>query len=187
MADPMSLREYARRRGVSAKSVVRAIQSGRLLAAVVHTDQGPKIGDADVADREWSSNTDHTRAPTYVKAREAARTLSAELIDHPTPDAASVQPQAAPTLSLVDASALAMEWKAKLAELEYRKRSRTLIDASVIEARLVETFTRCRTKLLGLPSKLKAARPALTREDLMHVDRLIREALEDLAESPDGA
>lgn len=88
-------------------------------------------------------------------------------------------------MSLGDASALAMEWRAKLAELEYQERSARLVDATAVAARLTETFTRCRTKLLGVPSKLKAARPTISREDLVHVDRIIREALEDLAENPE--
>ena len=184
MADPISLREYSRRRGVSAKSVVVAVQSGRLSASVVHTASGPKIGDPELADREWASNTDLTRAPGYVKAREAARESPPDFEGQASAAAAASRPpaQAAPTMSLGDASALAMEWKAKLSELEYLERSARLVDAESVEARFVDAITKCRTKLLGVPSKMKAARPSMSRDDLVVLDRLIRETLEDVAE-----
>ncbi len=188
MADPISLRSYARQRRVSAKSVVLAIRSGRLSASVVHTAEGPKIADTELADREWAANTDHTRAPTYVKAREAARDGPRDVESQAESAAAASRPpaQSAPTMSLGDASALAMEWRAKRAELEDLERSARLVDAAAVESKWVESITRCRTKLLGVPSKLKAARPNMSRDDLVHVDRIIREALEDLADDPQG-
>lgn len=69
MAEPISLRAYGRRRGVSVQAVSRAIATERLRESVVWRRGIPKIADPDLADREWTSNTDLSRAPDYVKAR----------------------------------------------------------------------------------------------------------------------
>lgn len=85
--------------------------------------------------------------------------------------------------SLVEAAAAEKYWKAKQAELDYQVATRELVPAREIEQRLVDTFTRCRTKLLGITSKTKSALPHLTHTDVVTIDRLVREALEDLATS----
>ncbi len=166
----MSVRAYARRRGVSAPAVLNAIKAGRLRASLVSTPGGMKIADPDLADREWDENTDLSRAPGYVRARAEGRG-----------DEAPAPPSGDQPLSLLEASAREKEWKARLAELEYNERTGQLVDAVKLEAKLVEAHTRARTKLLGLPAKMKTAIPALTRADLVTVDRLIREALEEIA------
>src|SRR5689334_21046405 len=59
--EPMSLRAYALRRGVSPEAVSRAIRSGRLRDSVVTVGRSPKIADPELADREWAANTDPAR------------------------------------------------------------------------------------------------------------------------------
>ena len=164
------MRQYARHRGVNASSVLRAIRSGRLSRSVVRDVSGiPRIADVDLADQEWAANTDLTRAPGYVKARADGREFDPGAPDDPA------------AMSLSAASALLQEWKAKLAELEYHQRTAELVDAREIEGKLVEMITRCRTRLLGMPSRMKARVPRLTTADLLKIDSLIRETLEELA------
>lgn len=175
---PMSIRGYARRRGVSAPAVLKAIETRRLVESVAFDENGtPSIVDAEVADHEWDANTDLSRAPGYVKTRAAERNGDA-------PPDATAAPGA---MSLGVAAALEKEWKAKLAELDYMERTAALVDAGEIEAKLTEAITRCRTRLLGVPSKMKTAIPILTRAHLVIVDALIREALEELATMAPGA
>lgn len=166
----MSLRQYAKRRNVSPVAVLNAVRSGRLRASVVQTDRGAKIADADLADREWTANTDHSRAPAYVKGRAAG----AEPGDTPAPSTSA-------SLSLLEASAREKEARAKIAELDYAERIGQLVDARLIESRLIEVHTRARTKLLGLVAKAKTEIPQLTRADLVTLDRLIRQSLEELS------
>lgn len=177
-AGPMGLREYARRRQVSPAAVVKAINDGRLAASVGRNAGGRFITDPDLADREWAENTDRTRGPGFVQNRERAREGEADADE--LGDEADAGGR--PTMKLGEAAALEKQWSAALKELEYRERSRELVDARSIRAALAEKITRTRTHLLGLPSKLKSARPNLTREDLTTLDRLMREALEELAE-----
>lgn len=183
-AEPMALRAYARRRGVSPAAVVKAIDDGRLEASVGRTDTGARfIADPVLADREWAENTDRTRGPGAVQRRELAREGEAAVDDVGDEDEAEEVDAGRPTMKLGEAAALEKEWGAKLKALDYRQRTGELVDAKEIRAKLAERITRTRTHLLGLPSKLKAARPQLTREDLTTLDRLIREALEELAEN----
>jgi hypothetical protein len=76
--EPMSLREYAKRRGISAMTVSRAVAKGRLVKSVVRDAQGvPKIADPVLADQEWDANTDYTHAPAAVIDRLAPKVAAA--------------------------------------------------------------------------------------------------------------
>ncbi|MDP1570353.1 MAG: hypothetical protein Q8L86_10140 [Vicinamibacterales bacterium] len=189
----MSLRAYARHRGVAPSSVVVAVQSGRLRLCVVRDEKGrPKIADVAVADREWDAGTDLSRAPGYVKARADARAASTPALplsaaddvvppsdsqDDETPSGDTVSR----SLTLSEATALEKDWKARIAELDYRERAGELVNARAVEARIVDEYSKCRTKLLAVSRKAKATMPHLTHADVLQFDVLIREALEDLA------
>jgi hypothetical protein len=184
----ISLRAYAKHRDVSVVAVSRAVKSGRLRASVTRDHRGqPKIADVALADQEWTENTDHGRAPAFVKERGLAVQTSAPSDNQP------LEPPPAPTeeapaagdtareLSLSEASAEEKRWRAKLAELTYQQRAGELVPAKDVADRLTNIFTVCRTKLLAIPSKAKAAIPALTHADVAVLDDLVRQALEELA------
>lgn len=71
------------------------------------------------------------------------------------------------------------------AEDDLRRRRAELVEATEVEAKLVTVFSQVRTKLLGVPSKVRQQDPALTASQLALLDNLIREALEDLAAGAD--
>lgn len=186
---PLSMRAYARRRGTSAVAVLRAIRRGRLKACLVLDEKGKaKIADPVLADAEWEANTDLSRAPGYVKERAATRRTEQQA-EPPETDGRGDGP-----LSLTEASAQEKGWKAKLAELDYRKKSGELVELSEVAARdrklmarLSEQFQQCRTKILAVPSRAKAAIPHLTATDVRTIDALLREALEALAAQAESA
>ncbi len=61
----MNIPEYARRRGVSAQAVRKAIASGRLVRSVARDAKG-RIGvDAALADVEWERRTDPQKIHTH--------------------------------------------------------------------------------------------------------------------------
>lgn len=192
---PISLRDYAKARGVSPMAVSKAIKSGRLVRSVVRDHRGqPKIGDVALADREWAAGTDLSKAPGYVKERETARPPPPRA---PRAEAPRAPPPRAPAdapagddddgggppedVSLVEQTAREKFWKANLAELDYRKRSGELVEAKDVEAQLSDLFANCRNKLLGVPSRARQQDPVLTRDQILLVEGLIREALEELA------
>ena len=184
----MSLRAYARRRGTSATSVLRAIRSGRLKASLVYINNTPQIGNPDLADQEWDRNTDLSRAPSDVKERAAGPsqpqppTSNQELPVPPGVTAELVPLSAQPGMTVTQASATEKYWKAKRAELDFYKESGDLVSLRETRAKVVDSYALCRTKLLAVPSKAKAAMPELTHVQIAALDALIREALEELAD-----
>jgi len=180
----ISLRAYAKHRGTSVVAVSRAVKSGRLSRSVTHDARNqPKIADVALADQEWAENTDLTRAPAFVKERGLGVQTSAPADAGDAGDGPPAAPGVDPTreLSLSEASAEEKRWRAKLAELQYKQRAGELVDAKDVASRLANLFTVCRTKLLALPSKAKAAIPALTHDNVATIDDLVRQALEELA------
>lgn len=200
---PISLRAYARHRGTSAPSVLRAIKSQRLRESLVFGEDGkPQIADAALADLEWDRNTDLSRAPGYVKERATAKAITkpAPVV----PPTRQVMAEAEPPgpgesdvggsetsdagefrihdgMTLTQASAAEKVAKARLADLQYREKIGELVNARDIEERFGGVLTIVRTKVLGVPGKCKGALPHLTVGDLAVMDTLLREALEDLA------
>lgn len=165
-AAPISLRSYATRRGVSVMAVSKAIKAGRLVRSVVRDERGqPKIADPELADREWADNTRADRVP----------------LTGPAAKGGEVPPDYAESRARREAA------EAGLAELELAKEEGRLVVASEVEARIANDYSKVRTKLLGVPSRVRQQDPALTAAQLALIDTVIREALEDLADGEDVA
>lgn len=183
---PLGVRAYARHRGCSHPAVINAIASGRLKDSV----RDGKVVDVALADREWSRNTSYSEAPVAIQEREAAREIAAApppASGHPPPalDGADVPSEdvqeAREGMSLGEASAIEKVWKAKRAKLEYLEAAGDLVPARDVRVTLEDVFRTCRTKLLGVPGRLRQALPHLTHADQVVAENLVREALEDLA------
>lgn len=170
----MSLRAYARRRGVSAMSVSLAVRDGRLRESVTRVGGQPKIADPDLADREWAANTDP------VKRANAAGGDPAELVDPVLGTGASDAEVIGEGPNLQNAAARLKKWQADLAELKYKEAARELIPANQVERLLVDAFTSAKAHLLTLPSRAKQSLPHLSHSDLEALEGIVREALEAL-------
>jgi phage terminase Nu1 subunit (DNA packaging protein) len=159
---PMSVSEYARRRGVSHFAVQRAIKDGRLTTESVVTDfKGrPKIIDPVKADEEWEQ---HTQAKAGMEPKDGT-----------------------------DRSSLTLEtirerkWKAKLAELEYRQKSGELAPVKDMRQHYSTKAVEWRNAVLGVPSRFKQRRPHQTREDIQELNELLRETFGILADGTNG-
>lgn len=155
----LGVRAYARRRGVSPNTVSIAIKAGRLVKSVTRDDLGnPKIN-PEMADKEWEENTDTLRHPENAPKGGGAGE------------------------GVAGATERLRAAQANLAELEYAKAAGELVLAKDVERAVTDAFTAAKTKLLAIPSRVKQAIPHLTVEEVALVERLVREALEDLAAS----
>jgi len=149
-----------------------------------------KIADPDLADREWAANTDLSRASDAVKARAASEPTT---LLEPQAHGGALKRTIAPAVdgatadSIAASSAQEKHWRAKLTELKYKQASGELVNAQEVQTQLVDVFTTCRTKLLGIPSKAKLALPHLTHADIVTLDTLVRESLEELVPPADAA
>jgi hypothetical protein len=173
---PLSLSAYAKRRGVSHVAVSKAIAGGRLTASVVRDARGaPKIGDPELADREWAANTrpriDHPAADLAGEPPAPSPRAARPAAGAPRPDVPDYNESRARRESAL----------ADMAEIEVAERRGELVPVDEARADVVSRFTVVRTRLLGVPSRVAQRLPHLAGEVVPVLDELLREALEELA------
>jgi hypothetical protein len=196
---PISLSAYARHRACSLTAVRNAVKKGKLKEVLVHTASGVKITDVKYADQLWEQRTEHNTTPPAIRAmleareaqkREAPEDASDLVGPMPVPSAPrerrAVTGDAEPpavndAMTLSEASAIEKRWRAKLVQLEFRKKAGELIEAAEVKRKLADVITACRAKILGVPTRARQRLPHLTPEDVVTLDALVREALEELA------
>lgn len=175
---PLSLRAYAKRRGVSAEAVSKAVGAGRLHDAVIHVDGQPKIADVELADREWEANTrPRVDQPPAAAAppRKAERRTEGVAIGADVPDYFVSR-------ALREAAAARREAaQADLAEIDVAERRGELVPVAEARADVIDKFTVVKTRILGVPSRLAQRLPHLANDVVPIADELLREALEELA------
>ena len=155
----MSLRAFARGRGVSLGAVQRAIGDGRLTAASVGQDARgrPIITDPARATQEWAA---HSR-PRLLNAPAG--------------------PGRGPPSALAGATMRERWARARAMEFELARKRRDVVPAAEVELRWAGLVVAARTAILGIPSRAKGRLPHLTATDLAVLEALIREALGELA------
>jgi hypothetical protein len=181
----LSRRKYAEHRkdrglsGGSLQAVQRALEKSR-----IHLEPDGTI-DPDRADREWAANTDLSKAPASVVAAGSAGDTPPDnrqpALSGAAPSLSGEVPEPHEGLSLSEANAIKAVWQAKTAKLEYLKAAGEVVPAAQVRGKLEDVFRKCRTKLLGVPSRAKQAMPELTPVQIAKFEDLIRESLEDLA------
>jgi len=75
--------------------------------------------------------------------------------------------------------------RANLLELERKQKEGLLLPAEQVEKVWANSVTIARTKLLGVPTRLRQRIPHLTLEEIAIAEELIRESLEELAGGED--
>lgn len=187
----ISCRAYAKHRGVTPMAVSVAISSGRLSPpAVVRDENGqPKIADVALADAQWARNTDPVRAANALMQGTTAGPPMPVLVSPPRSAAPPLPARvvSAPPVDDLESAASATERlksaQADLAELKRDTARGELVLAKDVERRLVAVFSACKTRLLAIPSRARQALPHLTNADVLEVEKLVREALEELVEA----
>ena len=174
----MSLRAYAVHRGCNPGVVSNAIATGRLGDAATKNDlNGEWVINVEAADRNWKENT------RPLANRRAAQERTEDFAaDDGGEDETSANYFKARALREA-AAARTEAAKADIAELDLAKRQGELVDAAEARAAVVDAFTRTKTHLLGVGSKLRQRCPHLDPADVRVVTELIREALEQLADA----
>jgi len=161
---PLNPSAYAQHRksaglsGGTVKAVRDAIRSGRLSTSLTSDKH---IVDAAAADAEWAATTNADMVPASGPTA-------------PAQTAAVASP-------LAEARARHAAASATIAELELAEKRGQLVRIEDVEARWSEVVTLLRTKLLGVPARMRQRDPSLKSKQIATVDTLIREALEELA------
>ncbi len=180
----LSIRAYARHRGVSHVAVKKAIDTGRI------TPLPDGTIDPDTADAQWAQNTLQPRgaaAPEKVstaKARRVAATDEAatqrDAVD------ASTAPMSASGTSLLQARTVNEVLKAKLNNLELAHRKKELVDRAQAVAHVFKLARIERDAWLNWPARVSGQMASTLGIDAhqMHValESAVREHLIELGE-----
>ena len=154
------MRKYAKHRGVSPEAVSKAVKQGRI--STVTDENGRRKIDPNAADNEWAKNTDK------AKIREP----SAEL------DSDDEKPRGP---SYAQSRAIREAFAARLAKLEFEEKIGRLVDGDETRKLWVTVAAIVRTKVMGIPSKIRQVIPNISLDQYLVIERIVRETLEDVA------
>mgnify|MGYP003328442712 CR=1 FL=1 len=163
----LSIRSYAKHRGVTEGAVRKAIKSAR-----ISKKANGKI-DPDLADRQWSKNTD----PAQIKKAEE-KEATKEVSSNPL----SVGP------SYQQSRAIKEAYNAKLTRLQFEKESKKLISVDEVKISAFNAARMTRDRMLNIPDRVI---PALVgKTDIFEMKEILKieivKALEELSKNNDG-
>ena len=179
----MSLRAYARHRGVALSAVQKAIASGR-----IQVEADGRI-DPNKADAQWDRHT-RMAQPTTPKV-VTPQVVTPRVVSTERP-AAPPNPPAAPSddargVDYHKARAVRETYSARLAKLEFEERTGKLISKDEVDIKYFQLARQLRDRMQQIPRKVAPEIVALVVADpdvrgvTDILDVAIREALEDLA------
>ena len=179
----LSIRAYARHRGVSHVAVKKAIDTGRI------TPLPDGTIDPDVADAQWAQNTLQTRkaAASEKESITKARTERAATTAPPreTPDVAA-PPMSTGGTSLLQARTVNEVLKAKLKQVELAEKKEELVDRAKAVAHVFKLARIERDAWINWPARVSGQMASTLGVDphTMHVtlEAAVREHLIELGE-----
>jgi hypothetical protein len=182
-----SFAEYAKHRGVSKAAVSKTRKKEWFAPAVAVRDGKEYIADFALADRLWEHHADPTRASAEAKERMSRIVRSSPPSDEPpaAEDAGEAgeggeAPELSLAMSYTDAAKADKYWSAMKKKQDFELTAKLLVSAKDAGDAAVALVVLSRTKMLGIPSKLKALIPELSHGQLATIDRLIRESMQEL-------
>ena len=187
-AEPMSLRGYARHRGVSLRAVQKALKSGRISAR-----EDGRL-DADVADANWASNTaprpQPASRPTKATANPAQPAAAPQSAHHhavtPIPAREPNEPPRLESgLEYSKARAVRESYLARLAKIDFEERTEKLVSADEVRVTSFNRFRQFRDGMLNIPDRLAAVLAAESNPRQVH-ELLATEIRKALTEFSDG-
>lgn len=161
----MSMRAYARYRGVSVEAVSKAVKQKRISCR--RDEKGQALINPEVADREWAANSDQSKVRENLKREPEA----------PPPE--DEEPQKP---GYAQFRAIRESYAARLSRLEFEEKTGKLVDGEEIRKLWVTLASIVRTKVLGIPSKVRQQIPEFKPADYEKLEAIVRETLEDIAD-----
>jgi hypothetical protein len=173
----LSLRAYAKHRGVSLKAVQKAIQSGR-----IRTTSDGKV-DVEQADGDWQRNTG-----PRPRAGIASSSPPPRRVPMAAPDPPRQEMTAAGPLDYARARAVHENYKARLAKMEFDKRSGKLVNSDEVQVATFNLLRMLRDRALNIPDRVSATLAAESDPAKVHaiLTTEIRKALLDFAHAANG-
>lgn len=195
MAEPLSQRAYARHRaqlglvGTTHRAVQKAIEDGRISAALVRDGSGKVLGiDPGKADRLWSEQTTGSANATTEQLSQAAakshaargNNLSAKgraALNAPSAGGAADDPplSGGGATSYAQARAIKEAYEARLKKLEYDEKSGKLIPADKVKADCFKAAVVVKEALLNMPARISPELASVS--DPFEVERILRQEI----------
>lgn len=175
----LSLRAYAKHRGVRLPAVQKAIRAGRIT-----TTPDGKL-DPVQADAEWARNT----------APRTARSGQRDRCEPRSPRLATTQqqPMAEPSLvagitSFATARSIREQYLARLTKIQFEKETGKLISRDAVQVAAFNKFRTFRDGMLNIPDRVSAQLASETDPAKVHevLDSEIRKALLEFANERNG-
>lgn len=196
MTELVSIREAARRLGVSDTAVHKAIKAERI-DAPRDEDRDPANGRPRLpwpkVQKQYIANSDTSKRSHVGSQGSPVRALDAPRVKLPTsdrmdegesldaPPVAGDGPKSGRGPGYAQARAAREVYQAKLAKLEYEQKVGKLIDADEVKVAWFKHITAAKTRILGIPAACKSRCSDLPLEVVATIETVCREALEDLA------
>lgn len=179
----VSQREYARRRGVAHTSVRKAIAAGR-----ISTSDGTSRGkiNPELADREWSENTDRSKPRNSVggspKGRRRPGAPSAPMeLDGGNGNGGATEPK---MTGYAKARAAREAAQAQLAKLTLDERLGKLVSASEVELAAFSAARQARDQLLAIPARV--APLLVAAADTNEIQSILEDEIEKVCKGLSG-
>jgi hypothetical protein len=181
----MTLRAYARHRGVSLRAVQKALKSGR-----ISTREDGRL-DAEASDANWARNTaPRPQPPSTPAAAKPAKTPAAA---HQSVHHNSDTPRREPTeplkvesgLEYSKARAVRETYLARLAKIDFEERTAKLVSSDEVQVAAFNRFRQFRDGMLNIPDRLAAVLAAESQPRRVHelLTTEIRKALMEFGDA----
>lgn len=162
----LSLRAYAKHRGVSLAAVQKAIKAKR-----VTTEPDGKI-DPDKADKQWNSRTD----PAKQQQQRKRKTPTPPAVEEEQGQESDSGDEPQPEVDDYWKSKAAREyWESELSRLKAGREKGNLIDREAAEKAWSGMVVATRTKALYLPAQL--ANKLAAESDPIEVEQVLKDAI----------
>ena len=174
----VSIREYARQRGVSDTAVRKAIKQGRIVAEVDGTINPVR------ADRDWSSNTAGLQTKQPIKTK-AVPSSAVEAVEDTLKETGSPVPSGA-SMTYMQAKTANEVLKAQTNRVRLKQLKGELIDRDQVVAHVFRLARQERDAWASWPSRISSQMAAELGTDAhqLHItlERYVREHLIELGE-----
>jgi hypothetical protein len=174
-----------RRSSYDRQSLKELVDRGVLTECVVRNEKGEAIGIS--GDRElWSefSRKVRPKAPAGVSVTRSQGKPASVLNRAPDRMPRSTGSDDLPDYN--ESRARTEFERANLLELERRQKEGLLIERKVVETTWATIITTSKTKILGIPSRIRQRIPHLTLEEVQLITQLVEETLEELSQEAEG-
>jgi hypothetical protein len=169
----MSMREYAKHRGVSVVAVHKAVKSGRITCE--RDANGYAKIDPKVADAQWLANSDFTKIRGDQVENE-------DEIEGPAEEPAPAVPADKYGHAYRASRAVKETYASKLAKIEYEKSINKLVEIDEVKRVWLDRAAKTKQQILSISMKMKKHHK-FTPDLQAVLDEIIQECLEGIANS----